>query len=106
MQIDLKDVSSAHWQSVPAREIYPGVRKRALWQGPAGAKAAILGIDANTAFPELDVHHPGPEEVFVVSGTFNDGVHDYPAGSFIHNPASCSTAPVSRLSRFFPRPGC
>ncbi len=106
MQINLKGVSSAHWQSVPAREIHPGVRKRDLWQGPAGAKAAILEIDANAAFPELDVHHPGPEEVFVVSGTFSDGVHDYPAGSFIHNPAGSAHVPQSKegcvLFVFFP----
>ena len=29
-------------KDVAAREIYPGVRKRLLWQGPNGAKAQIL----------------------------------------------------------------
>ncbi|MDT5269347.1 MAG: hypothetical protein QOH49_1533 [Acidobacteriota bacterium] len=43
-----------------------------------------------------DVHEPGPEEVFVVSGVFNDGVRDYPAGSFIHAPAGSSHVPQSR----------
>ncbi len=46
--------------------------------------------------PALDVHVPGPEEVFVVSGVFNDGAHDYPAGSFIHNPAGSSHVPQSK----------
>ena len=28
-----------------AREIYPGIRKRVLWQGANGAKAQVLEID-------------------------------------------------------------
>ncbi len=106
MQINLEGVSSNHWQSVPAIEIYPGIRKRVLWQESTGAKAAILEIDANAEFSELDVHQPGPEEVFVISGVFCDGVHDYPAGSFIHNPAGSAHVPQSKegcvLFVFFP----
>lgn len=37
-------------KNVAAREIYPGVRKRVLWQGPNGAKAQILEIDAGASF--------------------------------------------------------
>jgi anti-sigma factor ChrR (cupin superfamily) len=52
------------------------------------------------------VHEPGPEEVFVVSGVFNDGVRDYPAGSFIHAPAATSHVAQSRtgcvLFLFYP----
>ena len=66
-------------RDVAAREIYPGVRKRVLWQGPNGAKAQLLEIDAGAKFLKLDVHHPGPKEIYVVSGTFNDGARDYPA---------------------------
>lgn len=106
MQIDLAGVSSAHWQSAPATEIYPGIRKRDLWQGQNGAKAAILEIDAGASFTEVDVHQPGPEEVFVLSGVFNDGIHEYPAGSFIHNPAGSAHVPQSKqgcvLFVFFP----
>ncbi len=40
VQINLEGVSSTRWKSVPPKEIYPGIRKRALWQGPTGAKAA------------------------------------------------------------------
>ncbi len=106
MQINLAGVFSVNWESVPAVEIYPGVRKRDLWHGHNGAKAAVVEIDAGAAFAELDVHHPGPEEVFVLSGVFNDGVHDYPAGSFIHNPAGSAHVPQSKqgcvLFVFFP----
>ena len=93
-------------RDVAAREIYPGVRKRVLWQGPNGAKAQLLEIDAGAKFLKLDVHHPGPEEIYVISGTFNDGARDYPAGSFVHNPAGSSHLPQSRqgcvLFAFFP----
>ena len=64
---------------------------RNLWQGTNGAKAKILEFDAGAKFTSLDTHSPGTEEVFVVSGIFNDGVHDYPAGSFIHNPCLLGT---------------
>ncbi len=53
VQINLEGVSSTRWQSVPPKEIYPGIRKRALWQRPTGAKATILEIDANAAFPRI-----------------------------------------------------
>ena len=42
----------------------------------------LLEIDPGASWPRRDVHEPGPEEVFVVSGVFNDGARDYPAGTF------------------------
>jgi anti-sigma factor ChrR (cupin superfamily) len=81
---------------VAALEIYPGVRERILWEGANGARAQLLEIDPGARFLKLDVHHPGPEEVYVVSGVFNDGLRDYPAGSFLHHPAGSSHLPQSR----------
>ncbi|MEU8672528.1 cupin domain-containing protein [Streptomyces anulatus] len=78
------------WSSVdnaPAHEIFPGIRLRPLWSGGNGAKAQLLEMDPHTRWEGIDVHEPGPEEVFVVSGVFNDGERDYPAGTFIHAPA-------------------
>ncbi|MGH7335474.1 MAG: cupin domain-containing protein [Candidatus Rokuibacteriota bacterium] len=104
--INLEGVVSARWQDCPALEIFPGIRQRILWRGANGAKAQILEIDAGGKFPTLDVHSPGPEEVFVVSGVFSDGVHDYPAGAFIHNPAGSAHVPQSKqgcvIFVFFP----
>lgn len=107
--MNLEGVLSIHWRNVPATMPYPGVpgiRKRDLWKGANGAKALILEIDAGAKFPELDEHKPGPEEVFVVSGVFNDGVQDHPAGSFVHHPAGSSHIPQSKegcvLFVFFP----
>jgi anti-sigma factor ChrR (cupin superfamily) len=106
MTINLEGVVSAQWQNIPAHEIFPGIRKRALWQDANGAKAQILEFDAGARFTTLDIHAPGPEEVFVVSGVFNDGVNDYPAGSFIHNPAGSAHIPQSKqgcvIFVFFP----
>ena len=104
--INLEGVIATKWQDVPAKEIFPGIRRRVLWRGANGARAQILEIDAGAKFTRLDVHAPGPEEVYVVSGVFNDGVHNYPAGSFIHNPAGSAHVPQSEggcvLFVFFP----
>lgn len=79
----------------PSRELFPGIRLRPLWRGENGSHANILEMDAGTAFPDRDVHDPGPEEVYVVAGVFNDGARDYAAGSFIHAPAGSWHVPTS-----------
>jgi anti-sigma factor ChrR (cupin superfamily) len=93
-------MSEVEWASVdaaPVKEKFGGaVRVRTLWQASAGAKAQFVEIVPGGCWEGLDVHEPGPEEVFVVSGVFNDGVRDYPAGSFIHNPAGSSHVPQSK----------
>lgn len=84
------------WNSVanaPVRELFPGIRLHPLWSGSNGAKAFVLKMDPGTSWEGIDVHQPGPEEVYVVAGTFNDGFRDYPAGSFIHAPAGSSHVP-------------
>lgn len=102
----MSQIVHVNQKDVTAREIYPGVRKRVLWHGANGAKAQILEIDAGARFLKLDVHHPGPEEIYVVSGVFNDGARDYPAGTFVHNGAGSSHLPQSTegcvLFVFFP----
>jgi anti-sigma factor ChrR (cupin superfamily) len=107
--LKLDGVIASHWRDLPAVEIFPGrrgIRKRVLWKGPKAQLALVVEIDAGECFPELDVHEPGPEEVFVVSGVFNDGARDYPAGSFIHNPAGSAHLPQSKegciLFLYFP----
>ncbi|MBL1092868.1 cupin domain-containing protein [Streptomyces sp. 9-7] len=86
------------WSEVsgaPVKELFPGVRIRPLWTGDNGAKAQVLEIDPGAAWERIDVHQPGPEEVFVVSGAFNDGFGDHPAGSFLHAPAGSWHLPHS-----------
>ncbi|WP_051162675.1 cupin domain-containing protein [Nocardia brevicatena] len=84
------DMPGYTWSTVadaPVRELFPGIHLRSLWSGSRGASAHVLEMAAGSRREGVDVHSPGPEEVFVVSGTFNDGVRDYPTGSFIHAPA-------------------
>jgi anti-sigma factor ChrR (cupin superfamily) len=88
-------IESVHLQDVKPEQPYPGVRIRRLWKGARGSKALVVEIDAGFGWQELDVHEPGPEEVFVVSGVFHDGSREFPAGSFIHNPAGSSHVPQS-----------
>ena len=88
------DVTWVRVGDVAAEEPFPGVRVRHLWRDRL-AQALVVEIDAGARWVGLDVHEPGPEEVFVVSGVFNDGVRDYPAGTFVHNPAGSSHVPQS-----------
>ncbi|WP_181776741.1 cupin domain-containing protein [Amycolatopsis pittospori] len=90
----------------PVRELFPGIRLRPLWTGSNGAHANVLEMDAGTSWPHRDVHEPGSEEVYVVSGTFNDGARDYPAGTFLHAPAGSwhvpNTSAGCTLFLFYP----
>lgn len=97
------------WSAVtdaPTHELFPGIRLRPLWEGENGAKAHVLEMDPGTGWEGRDVHEPGPEEVYVAAGTFNDGVRDYPEGSFIHAPAGSwhvpQTAAGCTLFVFYP----
>ena len=87
--------TSASVDQSPVREVFPGIRLRSLWKGPSGAHANVLEMDPGTSWPRRDVHEPGPEEVYVVAGTFNDGARDYPAGTFLHAPAGSWHIPAS-----------
>lgn len=107
--INLEGVFAVHVDQLSPIDLYPGVRKRTLLSSdaPDGAKILVVDIDPGHRFLDLDVHGPGPEEVYVLEGIFHDGVHDYPAGSFIHNPAGSSHIPQSatgcRLLVIFPQ---
>lgn len=95
MPRDAPGVEWSHRDALPAVELYPGVVKRTLWEGAGGRKALLLTFAPGGRFLEMDVHDPGPEDVYVVAGVFQDGVRDYPAGSFIHSPAGSCHLPQS-----------
>ncbi len=86
----------ANVEDQAVRELFKGISLRRLWRSETGAQALVVEIGPGACWEGLDVHQPGPEEVYVVSGTFNDGVRDYPAGTFIHNPAGSSHIPQSK----------
>lgn len=95
-KMNLIGVVAKHWKDVPPKEmVHSGFSTRLLWSDPSGRKALIFEIAPGAVYPDLDVHAPGAEEVFVVSGIFCDGKDSYPAGTFIHHPAGTSHIPQS-----------
>lgn len=94
-------------KDAPVLQRAEGFRVRPLWEDEKGvAKAMVVEIDPGGSYPGLDLHESGAEEVYVVSGVFNDGVRDYPAGTFMHCPAGTSHIPQSEtgctLFLFYP----
>jgi ChrR Cupin-like domain len=104
----MSEIEWADIEGAALKEKFGGtVKVWTLWGGPNGAKAQVVDIEPGACWEGIDVHEPGPEEVYVVSGVFNDGVRDYPAGTFIHNPAGSSHVPQSktgcRIFVFYPK---
>lgn len=95
--MNLEGVYNVHINDAKPVEVYPGIRLRTLLSSdsPTGTRIQFVEIGPGGRFLELDVHQPGPEEVYVLEGVFNDGARDYPAGSLIHNPAGSSHIPQS-----------
>jgi hypothetical protein len=80
--------------SASIRNFGDGVRVRDLWR--SGVKRALqVEFDAGAQWPGLDHHVPGPEEVFVVAGDFEDDGNVYGPGTFLHYPAGSSHSPRS-----------
>ena len=93
----MAEIEWSRTEDAPVKEKFGGtIKVRTLWRSPSGAAAQVVEIDAGGCWEGIDLHEPGPEEVYVVSGVFNDGVRDYPAGAFIHNPAGSSHVPQSK----------
>ena len=105
-EMNLEGVVAVHWENVSPKELFPGISIRTLWSEPNGRKAIIFEIAPGAVYPDLDIHAPGAEEVFVISGIFCDGKNSYPHGTFIHHPAGTSHKPQSiegcKLFVFFP----
>ena len=83
----------------------PGVHVRVLWA--EGVKRALeVEFEPGAQWPGIDHHVPGPEEVYILSGDFDDGANVYRAGTFLHHPAGSSHSPKTvegcRLFVFYP----
>ena len=81
------------------------IRVRTLWK--EGVRRALeVEMDAGAEWPYLDHHVPGPEEVYILSGDFDDGANVYRGGTFLHHPANSSHRPRTsdgcRLFVFYP----
>lgn len=89
------------------------IRLYRLWSAgtaPEDARALCVDFDAGGQWPGEDVHEPGLEEVYIVSGTFYgltapESVHH--AGTFLHFERGTAHSPSSptggRLFVFYPR---
>lgn len=82
-----------------------GVAVRELWR--EGARRALeVTFPPGAQWPGLDYHVPGPEEMYVLAGEFDDGGMILPAGTFVHYPAGSSHSPRAaeggRLFVFYP----
>lgn len=102
-------MSGIVWKRVedsPPQRVSEGISVCPLWQGESSAKAMVVEIAPGAKWDGIDSHNETSEEVFVISGVFNDGVRDYPAGTFIHHPVGSSHIPQSatgcKLFIFYP----
>ncbi|MCG8435181.1 MAG: cupin domain-containing protein [Gammaproteobacteria bacterium] len=95
-----------HKDAVCKRCVSPGLVVYDMWRGKDGRLAQVVEIAPGAVYPGEELHEPGPEECYVVSGVFNDGLRSYPAGTFIHNPAGSRHTPQSNegcvLFLFYP----
>ncbi len=83
-------------QDSPVQKVFEGIHVRPLWQGETGRQAIVVELDPGAVWEGIDIHTDSAEEVYVLSGTFNDGIRDYAAGTFIHHPIGSSHIPQSK----------
>lgn len=78
----------AHWPV-----LRPGIRIRELFMG-ADLRVALLSYIPGASVP-LHVH-TGDEHIFVIEGSQSDEDGEYPAGSYVFNPAGSRHSVSSR----------
>lgn len=103
------DINIVSWGTIKEaepRRLFEGITARTLWQGSDRSKAIVVEFEPGSKWECLDIHEPGAEEVYVISGVLNDGTRDFEAGTFIHNPKGSYHIPQSKegckLFLFFP----
>jgi anti-sigma factor ChrR (cupin superfamily) len=87
------DTASMPWTASPSGTVW---RKRVHLVGPveAGQVTAVVRYEPGSSFHAHD--HPDGEEILVLAGVFSDEHGDWPAGTFLLNPAGFRHAPFSR----------
>ena len=96
-QVDFAGITSTNWNDVKGAEVAPGIVERSIWNGEGGRRAVVFEFKAGAKFPGVDAHLTGPEQIFVISGVFNDGKNDHNEGCFINNPVGSAHIPQSKL---------
>ena len=96
MNINLEGVTAMNWKAKQSNEVAPNIFEYIVWEGMEGKKAIVFKFNPGAKFPGLDSHDSGPEQIYVISGTFSDGENDYSEGNFIHNPQGTAHIPQSK----------
>lgn len=94
--LNFDGVITANWKTAASTEVAEGIYERVLWRGDNGKRVIVFEFKAGATFPGIEVHEIGPEQIYVISGIFNDGREDFTAGSFIHNPIGSAHVPQSK----------
>ena len=86
------ETAAMSWENSPS----PGVQRKKLEREAAesGQVTSVVRYAANSRF---SAHlHPLGEEIFVLSGVFEDEHGQYPAGTYLRNPPGSSHSPASK----------
>ena len=87
------NIDDLAWEDSPAKGV---IRKKLERQDVEQGKATSIVRYAPGS--EFATHqHPGGEEIFVLDGVFSDEYGDYPAGTYLRNPADTCHAPFSKV---------
>ncbi len=94
-KVNYDGVTSSNWKDLPSNEAATGIFEHILWKGDKGKRAIIFEFKAGAKFPGIETHENGSEQIYVISGTFNDGREDHLEGTFINNPIGSAHIPQS-----------
>jgi len=83
-------------ENIQSMEITKGISQQILWNGENGKHTAIYKFEANSKLPFVDLHSLYDEHIYVIDGTFNDGMKNYEKGSYIINPKGTAHLPQSK----------
>jgi len=92
---NFKGITSKNWKKIKSNKVAEGISERIVWEGENGRKAIIFEFSPGSKYPGIDKHELGPEQIYVISGIFNDGRNDHSEGAFINNPIGTSHIPQS-----------
>jgi len=85
------NTSALHWSASPSTAVF---RKRLAREADeSGHATSLVKYEPGATFSSHQ--HPKGEEIFVLDGIFSDEHGDYPAGTYLRNPAGTSHAPYS-----------
>ena len=79
------------WSPSPSPSVFRKRLARAATE--SGHATSVVKYEAGASFKTHQ--HPKGEEILVLDGVFSDEHGDYPAGTYIRNPAGTSHAPFS-----------